>query len=421
MHGTVGSVDLTSVTGYSTYDYSTSNDYTYLYGPSANKVFGVNGAPIFASGDQNKFSQEFRALVPLGSNIEWLIGAFYTHEHTPLLETIAAENTTSGALLGNLISLNIPLQYNEYAAFTDVTIHFTDRFSIQFGGRESHLEENAEPAVESGALLAHPVTLAGIYSTPNVFTYLVTPQFKLSPDLMLYARAASGYRPGRANTFNPDPSIPSTSTPDKTQNFEIGAKGNVLEHLLSFDASLYYIDFKNIQISLLDPSDALSYYANGSNAKSEGAELSLEAHPLRGLKIAAWGSYDDAVLTRGFPSNTAAYGPTGSRLPYGARVSGHLSVDQEFPLLGTRCTDLAGATESYVGNRFGDFRDDLRPSILRAIRQARRAGRLEGRHLDLKPLREQRRRQAWPHWRRTGQLSSLRVSVYSTPHCRGVH
>ncbi len=37
----------------------------------------------------------------------------------------------------------------------------------------------------------------------DAFTYLLTPRFRVSDQLMLYARFASGYRPGGPNNFVP--------------------------------------------------------------------------------------------------------------------------------------------------------------------------------------------------------------------------
>jgi outer membrane receptor protein involved in Fe transport len=250
---------------------------------------------------------------------------------------------------------NGPLKFTEYAGFTDLTVHFTDRFDVQLGGRESHIEQAAEQVFFEGPLVGGgTVLLPPVNDTANAFTYLLTPRWKISSDLMAYARIASGYRPAVTNNFNPDPLVPRASKPDKTQNYEIGVKGDALNHVLTFDASLYYINWKNIQIELVDPADNISYTTNGSSAKSEGAELSVELRPLAGLTIAGWASYDDAVLTESMPPGSAVYGPSGSRLPYGSRFSGNLSLNQTFPLVGD-ITGFGGAQLSYVGDRLGTF------------------------------------------------------------------
>ena len=173
-----------------------------------------------------------------------------------------------------------PDTFAEIAGFADLTYHVTDRFDIQFGGRESENKQaQSETIVGPYATLfdgASPTVYPEVHTKGNSFTYLVTPKFNISPDLMVYARLASGYRPGGPNT-NASLGVPVSYRPDTTENYEIGVKGDVLNHVLSFDASVYYIDWKNIQLRLTEPTSGQTYFANGSSAKSEGVELSTEA------------------------------------------------------------------------------------------------------------------------------------------------
>jgi outer membrane receptor protein involved in Fe transport len=350
----LGEVELTSLTGYNINEASNSSDFSFTFAPSAQRLFGVSGASVYTDTKTDKFSQEIRAAIPLGEKIEWLIGGFYTHEDIPFAQNVFAQEPSSGNVAGVLQFLSIPIKHTEYAAFTNFKLQLTQRFDIQLGARESRLDENFEPVTQGGALIGATQVLPAIESDANVFTYLLTPRFKVSPDMMLYARIASGYRPGRSNSFNPDTLVPRASDPDRTKTYELGAKGDVLGALLTYDASLFYIDWKDVQITLVDPRNNLSYFTNGSRAKSQGVELSLESRPLTGLRLAAWGTYTDAVLTEPFPPGSPAFGPDGSRLPFGARVSANLSVDQDFPV-GSRLTAFVGATASYLGDRIGIF------------------------------------------------------------------
>src|SRR5689334_8444913 len=79
----------------------------------------------------------------------------------------------------------------------------------------------------------------------NAVTYMVTPSYKISRDLMVYARVATGYRPGTLNSIYLG--VPPSSQPDKTANYDLGLKGSFLDSRLSLDVSAYYIDWKNIQ------------------------------------------------------------------------------------------------------------------------------------------------------------------------------
>jgi outer membrane receptor protein involved in Fe transport len=289
--------------------------------------------------------------------VEWLLGGFYTHESSQYVQTIAAEDPDSGTLLGNGIEFHSPTTYAEYAAFTDLTFHITDRFDIQVGGRESQVTQTFNendigpfvPDLDGGPA---PFIIPETQVKTHAFTYLFTPRFKLSPDLMVYARLASGYRAGGPNEV---PGVPQQYSPDKTNDYEIGLKGDFMDHSLSLETSLYYIDWHNIQLSLLNP-DYLVYTANAGAAKSQGVEVAVTAKPLPGLTIAGWIAFSDAQLTQSLPADNPSdpYGVSGDRLPYSSRFSGNFSLDDEFPIAGG-WRGFAGATVSYMGDREGAF------------------------------------------------------------------
>jgi iron complex outermembrane recepter protein len=349
----LGSVDLTAVSGYNVNSFSDSWDYTYALGPTAQKLFGVSGSPLREDNRTRTFTQEVRISVPIAERVEWLFGVFYAHERSQFVDDILATDPVSGVEVADAEHITFPTTYEEYASFTALTYQITDKVDVQFGGRESGIRQTFTQALSGPYVGETPDVTPELDSKANAFTYLVTPRFRLSPNLMVYARLASGFRAGGANV-SPGGVVPSQYDPDKTQNYEIGTKGQFFEHKLSVDASLYYIDWKDIQVLLLNPKTFLSYTTNTSRAKSQGLELSVESNPLAGLTIAAWVAWSDAVLTQGFPPTSTAYGTSGDRLPYDSRFSGSLSLEQYFPLWSS-ATGFIGGDVSYVGDREGDF------------------------------------------------------------------
>jgi iron complex outermembrane recepter protein len=362
----IGSVDLTSVTGYNVNRYSTGLDSSWSTLGLAQTFYpSATGVVEYTTSETSKFSQELRADIPIGQSVDWMVAAFYTHENTPFyLSLYGADHDTGdlniapGGGPGYLYGVSAPNKYTEYAAFTDLTVHFGERFSVQLGGRESHIDQVSPAGYFAGPVFGGTVPFAEAEGSSNVFTYLFSPQYRFSPDLMLYARIASGYRPGATNSFNADPLIPRASNPDKTQNYEIGVKGDALSHALTFDASVYYINWQDIQIELGDinpgPYYGIAYTTNGGRAKSEGVELSVEARPWTGMAITAWAAYSNPVLIDSLPPASQVYGPAGTRLPYGTRWSGSLSLNQTFPIT-DRVEGFVGGQVSYVGDRTGTF------------------------------------------------------------------
>jgi outer membrane receptor protein involved in Fe transport len=367
--GKLGRVDVAAISGYSINKLHTVQDLTPLLGAcSLNGCgglfglvpgftgFGVTGVPYVDSIETKKFTQELRFSSSIGERMEWLLGAFYNNEKTQSETDLLAQDPT-GNIVGSGLHLPQNADFTEYAVFADLTFKLTDRLDIQVGGRQSHNKQSTEtffsgpytPIFTGGN--ASPFIWPLVETKEDAFTYLLTPRFKISPDLMLYARLASGYRPGGPNTVAAIAPVPSQFDPDKTFNYEIGFKGSALEHRLSFSASVYYIDWKDIQVFVAQAGN--SFNSNGSRAKSQGVELSMDVKPLPGMTASAWVAWNDAELTEDPPAGAFFFARPGDRLPYSSPFSGQISLDQEFSIT-SGVTGFAGASVSYV-----DERDDV--------------------------------------------------------------
>lgn len=362
-------LEFTSVTGYGTNKYIQLGDSTLGYGSTAQDIFGVSG-----SGDGNdfktdKFSQEFRFGSHGGGVVDWLVGGFYTRENTPADQYIAAVDPLTGAVPGRLEDFYYPNTLSEYAVFGDVTFRPAERFDIQFGGRESW-DRQVYNETDSGPLTLDYYGASSPFVNPtehtkgNAFTYLVTPQLRLSDKLMLYARLTSGYRVGGPNANAIVSNAPVEFAPDRTYNYEVGAKGDLFDRALTFDASVYYLTWKQIQLSVFDPAIGAVFLSNGGNAKSQGVELSVQTRPLRGLTITAASSVAEAKLTQDFPPNARAFGRDGDPLPFSARFTGSLSAEQAFSLSDHWSSFLSGSL-TYVGQRTGQF--ESKPTTPRVV------------------------------------------------------
>jgi len=349
LNGKLGAGELTALSGYSINEFHDSWDYSYLYGGYADALFNVGAAPVFDDNRTGKFTQEVRYSIPITSRITWLVGGFYTRENSQFREYLDALDPATGRIAGQILSLSFPTSYREYAGFTDLTVQLNDRFDIQIGGRESKLKQTLIQYANN------TITVPEQDTDGSAFTYLVTPRWRPTDDLMVYARFASGYRAGGANGV---PGEPDRYDPDKTLNYELGLKQELAQHTVALDASLFYIDWKDIQVQLLDtnpgPYQGLSYTVNGNRARSRGVEVSLQAKPFRGTTLSTWFVFDDAQLAANFPANSSAYGVEGARLPYSSRFSGYLSLDQEFPLT-AQVSGFAGAAFSYLSSHLGTF------------------------------------------------------------------
>ena len=353
--------DLKSISGYSVHTIHDDEDASYGFGPlfesgipgTGFNGYGVSGSAFIDNVATRKFSEEIR----LSSSNRWLsslFGVFYTREESRFAQDNYAENAANGAVVATFLTATWPTSYEEYAGFANLTFHLTNRFDVQLGGRESQNRQTYSE-VDSGpyALLfegTDPLINPQVTTKDNSFTYLVTPRYEVSQDLMLYARLTSGYRPGGPNPTCTAFDVPCHFGPDSTRDYELGVKGQAMAETFSYDVSIYDIEWKNIQTQVLAPCNCVTIFTNAGGARSKGAELSTEWRPLSRTLVSASIALNDAVLTQAFPATSLIAAAPGDRLPNSSRFTANSSVEQTFPLADS-LTGIVGGTLSYVGNR----------------------------------------------------------------------
>jgi iron complex outermembrane receptor protein len=359
----LGNVEVTSLTGYSDFKHDADLDASLALGPLFDLFYNVSGAKESEDINLHKISEELRFSSSIGEHIDWVLGGFYTHESNLTTHTFSAINTDTLATAAVFEVATYPWIYEEYSAFADVTFHVTSQFDVQVGGRQAHDQQPSPTQVTTAYYPSVTTTAVTLPSaTENPSTYLFSPQFKFSHDLMAYVRLASGFQAGGPNLVQQisgtsttgATKIPPTFAPNTTQDYEVGLKGSFLERTVSFDAALYRMNWKNVPFLLTVPDTVIQYTTNAGKAKSQGVELSVEARPMEGLRVAGWVNWDDAALTTTLPESSGLYGVPGSSLPYSIHFSGNLSVEEQFPLV-RDLTGFVGGILSYVGQRTGDF------------------------------------------------------------------
>ncbi|WP_079227375.1 TonB-dependent receptor [Pseudomonas putida] len=302
----------------------------------------------------NKFSQELRLDSPQdGRAFDWRTGLFFTRELVSTGQDVYIADIQTGVNLGrpSLYDLGSELDYRETGAYAMGTYHFTERFQLQAGVRAAHNKQRFTDS--TGGLLNGATATTFSKSQETGYTFMVSPSYKITEDLMVYGRVATGYRPGGPNpSSNVSSSIPSSYDSDTTTNYELGLKGEFFDKTLSLETALFYIDWKDVQTTLTDSASSFNYMANGGKARSQGIENSFTWLPTDRLTINGTLTYTDARFVEADPRNPVVQ--NGDRLPYSPRWSSSLSATQEFPILGAY-TGYAGATVTYMGDRGGSF------------------------------------------------------------------
>lgn len=359
VEGDLGFADLSSISAWgqsrsaSTVDVSAQFAFIYpFYGLSAS-----NGSVSIVNADRsNRFSQEVRLASKPGQALEWLIGGFYTNERINVQQILTVEGNGSSA---DALASDGPTKLVEKAVFGSLTYHFTERLDVQVGGRYSKYRQSGGGSTIIDASAVPVFGPSGIdpdtRDTSNATTWLITPRYRFSDDLMAYIRVGKGYRIGGTNGVLP--TIPATFGSDTVISYELGLKGAVPSVELSFDLAVFQVDWDDIQLAATDTVSRFNYLINGSTARSRGAELAVQWRPADQLVIDANASIIDAKLTDDIPTivgSTTPFGFDGDRLPGSARFSGSLSIQKDWSI-SNDVSFFAGGNLSYIGARLGEF------------------------------------------------------------------
>ncbi|GAB2517012.1 TonB-dependent receptor [Microbulbifer agarilyticus] len=305
----LGENTLTSVSAWVAYDFDEVCDCDYI----AADVFTVPMAE-----DYEQFSQEIRLTSPGGETIDWIGGVFYQTSEQDFEDSIAI--TQNSAIVPALMGLGIdPAQAvqmggtgsvrefaqdsDAWAVFGQMTWNINDSNRLTLGGRYTEEKKKGARSLNAtlidgsplGAANAYaPVLYYGVFGVhteqfnpdgmggnlghnlsgerdESVFTPLLSYQYDLSEEAMLYASMTSGFKAGgfdaRANNINSF-----EFDEEEAAAFEAGAKTRFADGRAEFNIAFYRTEYDNLQISQFD--GALGF--NVGNAKEtvvQGVEL----------------------------------------------------------------------------------------------------------------------------------------------------
>jgi len=337
-------VTLTSISSYQTVRSHAITDVSAFFVPAlAGGGIVLGSVDVEKRNDTDKFTQELR-LNGTGELFDWSIGAFYTDEDSDQFQTLNSSLPNGDVFPVNLLTVELPSTYEEYAGFGTLTWHVTQKLDLTGGLRYAHNSQRFEQ-IGSGPLV---FSVAERGQQDSIDTYQATIRYRASETFMPYLRYATGYRPGGPNAVINDLSGQPLADPlfdaDKLKSYEGGIKASTADRRFSVDAAIYYIDWDNLQINAVR--NGLGVVDNAAAAQSKGAELTLTFAPTSQLTLVGAFGYTDAQLTEAAPD---LGGVKGDRLPDTPEFTGSLAGDFAFDL-GNRDA-FVGATVRHVTDR----------------------------------------------------------------------
>jgi iron complex outermembrane receptor protein len=311
---------------------------------------GVPAAATTGAGfniDVDKFVQELRLVSKSTGALQWQAGGFFTRETATNEQTLTGYTADGAAnpVFDPALAIGLASVYRESAVFGNATYAWSPAFDVTAGVRQSWIEQRFTQ--DTGGVLLPPGSLAA-GSSQDKTLYMLTSRYHLDRDSILYARTATGYRPGGPNVSIPG--VDATFKSDTLVNYELGYKTRAFDNRLDLAADVFYIDWKDIQLSGTSAT-GLNYLTNGGRASSQGLEVSATVLPIAGWRNTLSAAFTDAKLNDAVPALGAR---AGERLPNSARVSASLVSDYSFALTGD-FDGFVGGTLRYVGARESSF------------------------------------------------------------------
>jgi iron complex outermembrane receptor protein len=336
----LGFASLFSNTAYYDRNQTGTSDYTqylratWAYFGELPNTFPAAGAKGYAQFEDNQrnFYEEIRlASNDAAARIVWSGGLFFSRLSESVPENIIDPTLDSEviAYTGGALSVCFPGQlcpggliYNgpvdkvidkQIAAFGEVNFKLTDTFKATVGLRVSKLDYTGTVA-ETGPFLGTTIITQGS-ATEKPVTPKAVLSWQPDRDNLVYVSGSKGFRPGGPNVgvglicggdldslglpvVGGQRQVPGQFGSDSLWSYEIGSKNTFLDHTLQINASIFYIDWKNIQQNVYLPSCGEQFTANLGRAKSEGGDIEVLYKPVEALTLDVRAAYTDAKLTK---------------------------------------------------------------------------------------------------------------------------
>jgi len=268
-----GNVQLKSITGLVTMIWNNRGDYD----DTTAAFLESQATPI----NDTEITQEFD-LTGQVEQLKWAAGLFYLHEKTRQDETIDYGSQVLPVGEGTFILDYHSQRLQSGAAFTDLKYSVTDQFRINGGVRftrdtKSFTYDNFYNLGATGGVpngLTVNVCDATYSAGFNSWTGDLGVDVDLAPNSFAYARYSKGFKAGGFG----DNVCGNVYKPETVHAYEIGVKNSFFDRRLTLNASAFFYNYDDMQVSVIVPtggagSPTLSGVANAGRSQIAGLDL----------------------------------------------------------------------------------------------------------------------------------------------------
>jgi iron complex outermembrane receptor protein len=331
-------------------------------------VDSQSSSALFPQQTMQSWTAELRLSSDGAGPFNWTVGGFYSDRDT----SVANPQSNADPVTGKIIEPQqiatvrfIDDSLRQVAVFGEFSYDLTDKLNLTAGARYFKYDKDISGQTTLGSILVGAVVrpLSFVNSSEDGTAFKFNASYKITPDVMLYAEAAQGFRPGGANQVI---GLAQELTPyqsDSLWNYEIGLKNTFFDRRLTLNIDAFQIDWSDMQITGRTPNGAFSFITNAGKARVRGLELETTIRPAEGFSITGNASYIDAKLRENQANaNVSAPGLKGDRIPYVPKFSAGIAAQYEWALSDT-LSGFARIDGNTVGGSYSDFRPSGQPTV----------------------------------------------------------
>ncbi|UYY59060.1 TonB-dependent receptor [Sphingomonas sp. S2-65] len=249
--------------------------------------------------DLDQFSQELRLASPGTGRFNWQVGGYYFdsrditdfYQRRYFLTTPFNANNPNSNNPNNWVRLRNT--NTSWAGFGQLSYELTDGFTITGGARITN-DTKRTRLLKTADGGTGQVTYTGrrdVELDDTRESWDLSALYKLSQDVSVYARVASGFRgptiQGRSAVFNSDFT---TADSETILSWEAGIKGSALDNRVRFNLNGFYYTVDNIQLNANDV-NGNGVLLNADKAQAYGVEAELDVRPIDNLALSLGGSW----------------------------------------------------------------------------------------------------------------------------------
>lgn len=225
--------------------------------------------------DNHYWSQQFDlGTASPDERFTWIIGYSYFFRKTPV-HLIQPNNDFPFSPANPLIvDVNFGSALRSQGVFAQAGFKLNDQWQIVVGGRESFDTQHGFGRIIVGG---NTISKVGDYKV-NTPTGKITLNWTPTPGQFFYVFAARGYKPGGVND------ITSNFAAEHVNDYEIGWKSTLADGHLRTQVGAYYMDYSDLQYTVLSPVTGRNSIQNIASATIKGAEASVQGR-FGGLSI----------------------------------------------------------------------------------------------------------------------------------------